>query len=286
MRVGPRHAPPAYRFVVAVLRPLLMGLTRRDWTGVDKLPRDRGFVAVSNHVSHLDAFVLAHLLNDTGIVPHFLGKVEVFEMPVVGAIVRAADQIPVYRETGRASTSWSAAVDAVRAGKCVGIYPEGTLTRQPDLWPMRGKTGAARVALATRCPVVPVAQWGAQEILAPYGRRPSLLPRHTVRMRVGDPVDLSDLHDRPVTGEVLAEATERIMAAITAELEVLRGEQAPPGRYDPREHGLTVTGPPRGATSTERSGPRERELPPQWADGSGRGSDPTGDGPDDGEDST
>lgn len=279
MIVGPRHSPVGYRFAVTVLRPLLMGLTRREWTGAEHLPRGRGFVAVSNHISHVDVFVLGHFLNDAGIIPHFLGKVEVFEMPVVGAIVRAADQIPVHRETGQASDSYAAAVEAVRAGKCVGIYPEGTLTRQPDLWPMRGKTGAARVALRTRCPVIPVAQWGAQQVLAPYGRRPSLLPRHTMQVRAGKPVDLDDLYDLPLSAEVLGEASERIMGALTAELEVLRGEKAPPGRYDPREHGLTVTGPPRAATPTERSGPRERELPPQWADA-------PNDGPDDGEDHT
>ncbi|MFW5468975.1 lysophospholipid acyltransferase family protein [Knoellia sp. CPCC 206435] len=283
MKFGPRDSPPAYRFVVTLLRPLLMALTRRDWTGLEHLPRDRGFVAVSNHVSHLDALVLAHFLNDAGVVPHFLGKVEVFRVPVVGAIVRAADQIPVHRGTGRASDAWSAAIDAVRAGKCVGIYPEGTLTRQPDLWPMRGKTGAARVALLTRCPVVPIAQWGTQDVLPPYSHRPSVLPRHTVRMRAGAPVDLGDLYDRPLTAEVLAEATERIMAAVTRELEALRGEQAPPGRYDPREHGLPGTGPPRGATVTGRSGPRARPDPPQWADGP---NEESRDGPDDGEDHT
>jgi len=266
MRIGPRHAPPAYRFAVTVLRPLLMSLTRRDWSGAENLPQDRGFVAVSNHISHVDVFVFAHFLNDAGIVPHFLGKVEVFRIPVIGAIVRGADQIPVHRETGKASNAYRAAVQAVREGKCVALYPEGTVTRQPDLWPMRGKTGAARVALETRCPIIPIAQWGAQEILAPYGRRPSVLPRHTMRVRAGQPVNLDDLHDRPVTTEVLAEATERIMAALTRELQELRGEQAPSGRFDPREQGLTVIGRPRAATPTERSGPRERELPAQWAD--------------------
>lgn len=284
MRVGPRHAPPAYRFVVAVLRPWLMTFTRRDWRGVEHLPRDRGFVAVSNHVSHLDAFVFAHFLNDAGIVPHFLGKIEVFRIPVLGAIVRAADQIPVHRESGRASDSYAAAVAAIREGKCVGIYPEGTLTREPDLWPMRGKTGAARVALETQCPVVPVASWGAQDVLPPYGHRPSLLPRHTISMRAAAPVDLSDLYDEPVTAEVLAEATERIMAALTAGVEELRGERAPAVRYDPREHGLPVTGRPRSARRTRRSGPRGRGLPPQWADGSREGSQDAG--PDDGEDHT
>lgn len=265
MRIGPRGAPPAYRFVVSVVRPLLMSLTRREWSGVEHLPRDRGFVTVANHVSHIDPFIFAHFLNDAGIVPHFLGKVEVFRLPVIGSILRGAEQIPVYRETGQASDAYSAAVEAVHAGQCVAIYPEGTLTRQPQLWPMRGKTGAARVALATRCPVVPIAQWGPQEVLAPYGHRPSVLPRHTMQVRAGKPVDLDDLYDQPVTAKVLAEATERIMTALTRELEHLRGEPAPPGRFDPREQGITVTGRPRAATPTERSGPRERELPPQWA---------------------
>jgi len=243
-----------------------MSLTRRDWSGAENLPRDRGFVAVSNHISHVDPFVFAHFLNDSGVVPHFLGKVEVFRIPLVGSILRGAEQIPVHRETGEASDAYRSAVEAVGEGKCIAIYPEGTVTRQPDLWPMRGKTGAARIALETRCPVVPIAQWGAQAILAPYGHRPSVLPRHTMRVRAGAPVDLADLHDRPVTREVLSDATERIMTALTRELEVLRGETAPSGRFDPREQGLTVTGRPRAATPTERSGPRERELPPQWAD--------------------
>lgn len=243
-----------------------MSLTRRSWSGAEHLPRDRGFVAVSNHISHIDPFVLAHFLNDEGIVPHFLGKVEVFRIPVVGAILRGAGQIPVYRETGQASHAYRAAVQAVREGTCVGIYPEGTVTREPNLWPMRGKTGAARIALETGCPVIPVAQWGAQEILGPYSHRPSVLPRHTMQVSAGEPVDLADLRGGPVTAEVLAEATERIMVALTRQLETLRGETAPPGRYDPREHGITVTGRPRAVTPSERSGTLHPPRPAQWAD--------------------
>ena len=219
---------------------------------------------MSNHVSHIDVFTFGHFLNDHGIVPHFLGKVEVFSLPVIGSIVRAAEQIPVYRETGQAVDAYRAAVAAIREGKCVALYPEGTLTRQPELWPMRAKTGAARIALETQCPVIPIAQWGPQGILAPYGHRPSLLPRHTIKVRAGEPVDLEDLYGQPVTAEVLADASERIMAAVTRELEVLRGELAPSGRFDPRAEGITVTGRPRAATPTERSGPHARDLPPEW----------------------
>ncbi|KGN31834.1 acyltransferase [Knoellia sinensis KCTC 19936] len=262
MRTGPRHSPPAYRFAVTVLRPLLMSLTKRQWSGAEHLPRDRGFIAVSNHVSHVDPFVFAHFLNDEGIVPHFLAKVEAFKVPVVGAVLRGAEQIPVYRESGQAGDAYGAAVAAIEDGQCVAIYPEGTVTREPALWPMRGKTGAARIALATGCPVIPIAQWGAQEILAPYAHRPSLLPRHTMQVSAGQPVGLDDLRDQPVTAEVLAEATERIMAALTSQLEVLRGETAPPGRFDPKVHGLTLTGRPKEVTSD----PSKRARAAEWGD--------------------
>lgn len=237
--------PFGYRFAIRLLRPLFMVLTGRSWSGAENLPTEGGWVVVTNHNSHLDPLLFAHYLVDHGRSPRFLGKIEVFKVPVVGAVLRSADQIPVYRESGRAVDAYRSAVQAVRDGKCVAIYPEGTLTRDPDLWPMRGKTGAARVALETRCPVVPVAQWGAQDVLAPYAKVPHLFPRRTVQVRAGAPVPLDDLYDLPITSEVLHEATARIMAALTGVLEELRGEQAPPERFDPRRHGITSIGRPK-----------------------------------------
>lgn len=227
---------------MGVLRPLMMLLTRRDWRGAENLPRTGGFVACPNHISHVDALTFAHYMVDNGREPYFLGKESLFRVPLVGAVLRSAQQIPVYRETGRASDAFSAAVAAVESGKCVGIYAEGSLTRDPDLWPMVGKTGAARVALATRCPVIPIAQWGPQALLAPYSAKLRIFPRKTMHLVAGPPVDLADLYARPRDHQVLAEATERIMAAITALLEGLRGETAPPVRFNPREHGLPPTG--------------------------------------------
>jgi 1-acyl-sn-glycerol-3-phosphate acyltransferase len=237
-----RSLPFAYRFVVAIVRPLLMVLTKRDWRGAENLPATGGFVVAPNHLSHVDPLAFGHFLVDNGRPPFFLGKEGVFRVPVVGAILRGAQQIPVYRNTGQAADAFRAAVAAVNEGKCVGVYPEGTLTRDPAMWPMVGKTGAARIALATRCPVVPVAQWGPQELLEPYAKSPRLFPRKTMQVSAGPPVDLSDLYDRPLTGAVLREATDRIMAAITTELEKLRGEKAPLERFDSRRHGLPETG--------------------------------------------
>lgn len=237
--------PFGYRLAIRLLRPVFMVLTRRSWSGAENLPTEGGWVVVTNHNSHLDPLFFAHYLVDHGRSPRFLGKIEVFDVPVVGAVLRSADQIPVHRESGRAVDAYRSAVQAVRDGKCVAIYPEGTLTRDPDLWPMRGKTGAARVALETRCPVVPVAHWGAHEVLGPYAKVPHLLPRRTVRVRAGRPVPLDDLYDRPITSEVLQEATARIMASLTGMLEEMRGEQAPTERYDPRRHGITSIGRPK-----------------------------------------
>jgi 1-acyl-sn-glycerol-3-phosphate acyltransferase len=165
-------------------------------------------------------------------------------MPVIGQVVTGAGQIPVHRESKDATNAMRDAIAAVQAGECVVVYPEGTLTRDPALWPMTGKTGAARIALASGCPVVPMAHWGAHDVLAPYSKRPNLLSRAVQHVRVGPPVDLADLMGRDQTAEVLRTATDRIMAAITHELEILRNETAPAERFDARAAGITDTGNP------------------------------------------
>ncbi|MFP5335265.1 MAG: lysophospholipid acyltransferase family protein [Actinomycetes bacterium] len=239
-----RSAGGAFRLAVALVRPLLMVLTRRDWRGAEHLPREGGFVVVSNHISHVDPFTLAHFLWDNGYPVRYLAKESVFRIPVGGRIVAGAKQIPVYRETGDAARAFSAAVDAVRSGECVGIYPDATLTRDPALWPMVGKTGAARVALTTGCPVIPVAQWGPQEILPPYAKRFRLFPRRTVHVWAGPPVDLSAWQGRPLDPPTLRGATDAITARLTEMLEAIRGEKAPAVRWDPRTHDLPRTGNP------------------------------------------
>jgi 1-acyl-sn-glycerol-3-phosphate acyltransferase len=231
---------------IGVLRPPLRLLTRRDWRGGEHVPRTGGCVIAVNHVSEFDPLSVAHFVYDNGRLPHFLGKAEVFDVPLLGRLLRSAGQIPVYRESADASQAFSAAVEAVRAGECVGIYPEATLTRDPDLWPMVGKTGAARVALETGAPVVPIAQWGPQQLLGPYAKRPTLFPRATMHVWAGPPVDLAEFQGRPIDGPLLRQVTERIMAAITELLEDIRGEQAPDVRFDLRGTELPRTGNPRG----------------------------------------
>lgn len=258
-RVGERMGW-GFRLAALVVVPVSLALTRRQWEGGDRIPRQGGAVIVANHVSHADPLTFAHFVYANGRLPRFLAKAELFDVPVIGAVLRSMGQIPVYRLTVDAALAFRAAVDAVRSGKIVIVYPEGTLTRQPDLWPMAGKTGAARIALTADVPAIPVAQWGAQEILYPYASRPSLWPPKTVRARAGDPVDLEDLRGRPLTPEVLAVATDRIMDAITALLEEVRGEQAPVDRYDPRRAGVRPIGNPHRDTHQDRPGRRRRRT--------------------------
>jgi 1-acyl-sn-glycerol-3-phosphate acyltransferase len=195
---------------------------------------------VSNHVSHADPLTIADFVDAAGRRPRFLGKAELFDVPVLGGLLQAAGQIPVQRESEHAGSALAAAVDAVRRGECVVIYPEGTLTRDPDLWPMLGKTGVARVWWQTRCPVIPVAQWGPERLLAPYGRVPRVWRRPLIQVLAGPPLELSRAD--PPDFRVL---TISIMRAVGDLLADLRHDLAPTSLFDPRASDLPRTGNPR-----------------------------------------
>jgi 1-acyl-sn-glycerol-3-phosphate acyltransferase len=222
----------AFNIAVPIIKSLLLATTRREWIDGERIPATGGVIVALNHISHADPLTAAHLVYDHGRKPRYLAKAALFDTKVVGAILRGCGQIPVKRDTKDAVGAYKAAVDAIRAGECVVIYPEATITRDPDMWPMRGKSGAARIALETGCPVIPVGQWGAHEILPPYTKKPHVVPRRKVVMRVGPPVELDDLRALPRTQAVVNEATERILTAITHQLELIRGDKAPAERYD------------------------------------------------------
>jgi 1-acyl-sn-glycerol-3-phosphate acyltransferase len=234
----------AWNIAVPIIKPLLLATTRRRWIDGEKIPDRGGCIIVINHISHVDPLMAAHIVYDHGRLPRYLAKSGLFRNRGLAFFLTAAGQIPVERLSRNAVGAYDAAVRAVREGECVVVYPEGTITRDPDGWPMTGKSGAARIALATGCPVIPVGQWGAQELLAPYAKRPDLFPRKLVTMKVGDPVDLSDLLARPTSPEVTQEATNRIMAAITHLVEDVRGDTAPTERFDMRKRGVRETGNP------------------------------------------
>ncbi len=221
-------------FSVIILRPLLRLLMKHRWQGKENFPRTGGVILAPNHLSYADWPTIALFSDSYGHrYPVFMIKSAVFEVKVLGPLMYKLGQLPVYRGRGDAGLVLRQAEQALRAGACVIVYPEGTATRDPDLWPMVGKTGAARLALTTGAPVIPIAHWGAQEIL-PYGsKKPDLFPRKTVRMVAGPPVDLSAYAGQRLSASTLRAATADIMADITALLATIRQETPPAVPYDP-----------------------------------------------------
>ncbi|MDQ1678806.1 MAG: 1-acyl-sn-glycerol-3-phosphate acyltransferase [Actinomycetota bacterium] len=238
------------RFAAMVLKPLLWLFTRRTWRGRENVPAGP-VILVANHVSHTDPLTLAHFVYDLPREPRYLAKEAVFTVPFVGMVVRGAKQIPVRRATTEAVLALEHAVEAVGRGECVVIYPEGTTTKDPALWPMRGKTGAARLAMLTGAPVVPIGQWGPERFYHPITHRIGLRPRTPVTVVAGPPIDLSAYEGRPPTAALLAEVTDVIMRRIRELVAEARGEAAPTGPLYPRPTGRRHTAPDEPTTTPE-----------------------------------
>jgi len=224
--------PGMTRALEAVLRPPLALITKRDYRGLENLPKEGGFIFAANHNSHVDPILLARFVLDAGYVPRYLAKDGLFTHKFTGPILRGADQIPVARFSGSASDALGPTEDALRAGKPVIIYPEGTITRDPEAWPMSGRTGAVRAALSAGVPLIPICQSGAQEILWPYTKKPHLFPRHTHHVWVGPPMDLSMYEGKPLTEELLHDATDRLMDILTDMMSEMRGTKPTGPRID------------------------------------------------------
>lgn len=247
----PASSRATFAVLATILRPLMNAMMAKEWKGAENLPRDTGFIVCPNHVTEIDPIVIGHFLYNNKVLPHFLAKASLFRIPVVGAVLRTTLQVPVERTTAGANHSLEVAREAIEGGGGIIIYPEGTLTRDPDMWPMKGRTGAARLALQTGAPVVPIAHWGAQEVFPRYAKRLYLFPRKTSRVLVGKPVDLSDLQGGPVTRTTLEAATNRIMDALTALVAELRGETPPAERWDPAARNQKTTGRNFGSSTGE-----------------------------------
>ena len=203
------------------------------WTvdGAHLIPVHGPVILASNHVSYLDPLALGYLADRRHRRVRFLAKRELFEKHAMGAVLRHAHQIPVARDTAEAAGSLDAAVAALAAGECVGVFPEGTISL--DLEPMAGKTGTARLAAASGVPVTPVGLWGAQRILF-KGRKPRWRWGVAESVVVGDPVAVA-------AGDDVREGTDRIMRAVAACVAQARARY--PQRPRPGEGDWWVRGP-------------------------------------------
>jgi 1-acyl-sn-glycerol-3-phosphate acyltransferase len=230
------HKPKAgfwIRLCVAVIYPLDNLLFRIRWRNLDRMPARGGVIVVINHISHIDTLLMARLIWQTGRIPRFMIKSGVFELKVVGKILKGAKQIPVARGTADAAKSLEVALAALEAGEAVIVYPEGTITKDPEQWPMAAKSGLARLIMAApHIPVVPIGQWGAQKVLKGsrivqwFSRRPSLAS-------VGTPMDMSSYADVPLSVDALRRITDQVMRAVRDEVAELRGQTPPDAFYRP-----------------------------------------------------
>ena len=178
------------------------------WTieGAANIPAYGPLILASNHVSYLDPLTLAFVAAQQRRRVRFLAKAELFDKPALGPLLRAAHQIPVARGSRDAADALRDGVDALARGECVAVFPEGTISL--DLEPMRGKSGAGRLAKQANVPVVPVGLWGTHRILM-KGRKPDWKWGVAEVAVVGEPFVVPP-------DEHVKDATARIMAAITA----------------------------------------------------------------------
>ena len=220
-------------FTKIILPPSIRSMMRLDWAGQEYFPAKDGMILAANHLSYMDILAVSLFTHSAGRYPVFLAKSSLFDIPVFGWLLRKLGQLPVFRGQVDSGLVLRDAERLGGEGACVIFYPEATVTRDPDMWPMVSKTGVARLALSANIPVVPVAHWGAQRIL-PYGSFvPRLLPRKTVRVLAGPPVDLSEFAGQPLTSAVLRGATDKIMADVAGLLGQLRGETPPDKPFHP-----------------------------------------------------
>jgi len=220
---------------VAVFLGSLLRLTMRIKTeGVEKLPKG-GYVLVGNHLSYLDPLAFAYSVYiHMKRVPHYLAKASLFKVPILGFLLPKVGQIPVFRSGKSNDEPLRAAKEFIKAGQVVVVFPEGTLTRDPQLWPMRGKTGAIRMAAELGVPIVPAAHWGVHKVLGNYNLKFRPNPFHLVKVKIGDPIYLN-IGTNPSIEQV-NDATAKVMHTIAGLVGEMRGETPPKKLWDPSEH--------------------------------------------------
>jgi len=216
--------------MVIIFHPMADLIFRREVWHAERIPAQGPAILVTNHISITDPVSFARAVWDAGRIPQFLAKNTLYR-GIAGIILRSSGQIPVYRATSAAQDSLRAAVAALQRGEVVCIYPEGTVTRDRDWWPMVARNGVARLVLAVDAPVIPVGQWGPQLTHDYHTKKWSLFPRKKTICNVGEPLDLSAYRGRAVTGELLREITDAVMMGVQQQLAEIRHETPPATFY-------------------------------------------------------
>jgi 1-acyl-sn-glycerol-3-phosphate acyltransferase len=236
----------AYWVLKAIMTPVLRVIFRVRSEGIHHVPRNGAVILASNHQSFIDSVFLPL------VVPRrvtFVAKAEYFESRRTAWFFRAVGMIPLKRSGGTASArALAAASEVLESGGVLGIYPEGT--RSPDGRLYRGHTGAARLSLQCRAPVVPVAQFGTAQV-QPIG---SMWPKpfRRVEVRMGPPLRWPGSGDGP---DDLRQFTDQVMGAIA----VLSGQERV-DHYASRDRGR-LSAPGSEAAPSRPDGPAAEAAP-------------------------
>jgi 1-acyl-sn-glycerol-3-phosphate acyltransferase len=216
---------------------LMRTATRMSVHGVEHLPpKGTGIIVAAYHANHLDPILVGLALKRNGRMPHFLAKSSLFS-GVLGIILKRIGQIPVLRASAQAGDSLAYAKQALAKGQTVVIYPEGTLTKDPQMWPQHFKTGTARLALETGAPIIPAAHWGLNTIFPRGSKRLRFRPfSHNSTVVFGPPLDYSDLWARREERTTMGELSQRLKSTIAAMVADLSGRELPQ-RFEQKETG-------------------------------------------------
>lgn len=236
-RRGPVHetANNWIRLCEFVMFPLTRVLGKRSFEGFEHIAVPGPVLVVANHISELDPVYTAVYLRKSGRIPHIMAKASLFRIPVVGRILTGTEMIPVERGGGQGQVGLEAAIDSLKAGHMVLIYPDGTCSRDPELWPMKPRPGVAAMALAGDFPVVPVVHWGTQDVLPYLGRGFHPFPRKKIRIVAGPPVDLAEFRGKPIDSRLVRDVSNVIQGAVRDLLAQVRGVPAPTDFYDQKK---------------------------------------------------
>jgi 1-acyl-sn-glycerol-3-phosphate acyltransferase len=207
-----RVYPPVIAFAKLAFRALDLHI---EVQGGEHIPTTGPVVLASNHVSYLDFIFAGWGAQPSGRLVRFMAKESVFNHRISGPLMRGMHHIPVDRDAG--SNSYREALAKLKAGEVVGVFPEATISRSFTVKEI--KSGAVRMALATKAPLVPVAVWGGHRMWT-KGRAKELTKRHVpIKVYVGEPM-------YPTRGDDPNALTEELRARMQALLD--RAQQSYP----------------------------------------------------------
>jgi 1-acyl-sn-glycerol-3-phosphate acyltransferase len=215
-----RRAEPWMRLAETVVLPPIALWFRWTLEGLANIPVEGPALIAGNHISLFDPLAHGYFIEKGGRRPRFLAKTELYRNPILRRVLTGARQIPVRRGSG-ARAPIDAALAALGEGEVVVVYPESTVTRNRDHSPMQGKTGVARLTLASGIPIIPLAVWGSHKVWQRSGKR-SLSFGRPIWVKAGPPIDFSVHEEDPEHPEVLRKVTDHVMGELSLLVDDLR----------------------------------------------------------------